>query len=394
LKPQAVYYLDNSATTRVRQEAALAVMGAMTDSFGNPSSLHGLGLAAEQLVKKARGQVAALIGAPPAAIFFTSGGTEANNLAILGAARTYRQRGRHIITSATEHPSVLETCRALEREGFSVTYLPVDDQGRVSPNQVEDALTDETILVSIMHVNNEIGTIQPVEEIGRRLKARGRILFHIDAVQSAGKLPLQVDRLGCDLLTLSSHKIHGPKGIGALYVRPGLRLEPILHGGGQERGLRSGTENVPGIAGFGAAAQAALQELAGTPDRLRRLKLELIKKLEESGLRFAVNGPDPASDWAAPHVLNLSFAGVDRGEVLVHALEQHGVFVSTGSACHSKHASVSHVLEAIGCSRERSGGAIRISLSPLTGEAEIDAFVSAARATVPELAAISKGRKG
>ncbi len=396
MKPRAVYYLDNSATTRPRPEAVAAVTAALTEGFGNPSSLHGLGSAAERTLKQARAQVAALIGAQPGSIIFTSGGTEANNLAILGAARRFRGRGRHIVTTAIEHSAVLSPCRALEQEGYTVTYLPVDEQGRVHPDQVAAALTEETILVSVMYVNNEIGTIQPVAEIGRLLKekGRGRILFHVDAVQAAGKLPVNVSRIGCDLLTLSSHKLHGPKGVGALYIRQGLGLEPIQYGGGQEGGIRSGTENVPGIAGFGVAAQAARQELNGAAERMRRLKLELIRKLREAGLSFVVNGPDPEAEWAAPHILNLTFEGIDKGEVLVHALEQHGVYVSTRSACHSKQIATSHVLEALGCTGARGSGAIRISLSPLSRDEVVDGFVEAARAVVPELQAVTAGRPG
>lgn len=385
--PEQVY-LDNSATTRPRPEVVAAVTGAMTTVYGNPSSLHGLGVAAERHVKAARAAVARLIGAPPGAVVFTSGGTEANNLAVFGAARSYRRRGQHVITTRVEHPAVLEACRALEADGFAVTYLPVDAAGHVSADQVAGALREDTVLVSIMHVNNEVGAIQPVTEVARLLRGR-RTLFHVDAVQSAGKLPVDVNRIGCDLLTVSAHKMHGPKGVGALYVRRGLELRPVLFGGGQENGLRSGTENVPGIAGMGVAAELALRELPGAAERMLALKLRAVEGLQAARLDFAVNGPAPAE--GAPHILNLTFAGLTRGEVLVHALEEHGVFVSTGSACHSRHLRVSHVLEAMGLANTRGLGAIRISLSATTTAAEIDALVRAARHTVPELLAVVRG---
>ncbi|MCG0238568.1 MAG: cysteine desulfurase [Firmicutes bacterium] len=380
--PETIHYLDNSATTRPRPEVVAAMMSALTEDFGNPSSAHRLGIAAEKRIQEARAAVARLIGARPEEIHFTSGGTEAINTAIFGVARAYGRRGRHIITQATEHPATLEACRALAAGGFEVTILPVDRSGRVDPDQVARALRPDTILVTLMAVNNEIGTIQPVAEVGRLLRGR-ETLFHVDAVQAAGKLPLRVDEIGCHLLSLSGHKIHGPKGVGALYVRQGVRIAPLLYGGGQEEGLRSGTENVPGIVGLGTAAALALAELDQVPDRLRALKRRLLAGLAERGLEYVVNGPDP--EEAAPHILNLSFRGVPRGEVLLHALEQQGVFVSTGSACHSRRQTLSHVLEALRLPPEQATGAIRVSLSPLTTEADIDAFVAAAAQAVPEL---------
>lgn len=393
MPPDHLCYLDNSATTRPRPEAVAAATAAMADGFGNPSSLHGLGVAAERAIKGARATVAGLLGAPPGAVYFTSGGTEANNLAIQGVARTFRHRGGHIVTTAIEHASVLEACRALERDGYTVTYLPVDHEGRIQPDQVAAALTDATILVSVMHVNNEIGTVQPIADIGRLLAGRRQTLFHVDAVQSAGKLPLNVGRLGADLLTASAHKLHGVKGVGALYVRPGITLQPLLHGGGQEQGLRPGTENVPGIVAFGAAVAAARQELSGAAGHMLSLKRRVLDGLARAGLAFTVNGPDPGAGWAAPHILNLSFPGVDRGEVLVHGLEAHGVYVSTGSACHSRHVRVSHVLQALGHGGDRATGAIRLSFSPLSTAAEADAFVDAATVVVPALQAVARGRR-
>lgn len=382
-------YLDNSATTAPCPEAVQAVIGALTESFGNPSSLHGKGLAAERIVTRARAAVAALIGAPTERIVFTSGGTEANNLAFFGVARAFQGRGRHLVTTVTEHPSVLTAAQRLEADGFAVTYLPVDATGRVTAGQVTAALRDDTILVSVMHVNNEVGAVQPIREIGAVLKDHPA-LFHVDAVQSAGCQAVDVREWRCDLLSLSAHKVHGPKGVGALYLRQGLSPAPLLLGGGQEGGLRSGTENVPGIAGFGAAATRARAERVAAAEYLRALKGRLLDALQARGLPFQVNGPDPKD--AAPHIVNLSFAGVTRGEVMVHALEEQGAYVSTGSACHSRHRKVSHVLEALGLPRERAEGAIRISLSPLNRPEEIDAFVQATAQVVPQLRAFMARR--
>lgn len=379
-----MHYLDNAATTPVRPEAVRAIEEALTENFGNPSSLHGLGVRAERTLKGARESVARLVGASPAEIVFTSGGTEAINLAIKGVAGRPGGRGRHVVTSRAEHPATLEACRALEDEGFEVTYLPVTPAGNVTVEAVQAALRPDTVLVTLMYVNNELGAVNPVAEVGRLLQGHPA-LYHVDAVQAAGKLPVRVREIGCDLLTLSAHKIHGPKGVGGLYVRSGLKLRPLLHGGGQEGGLRSGTENLPGIAGFGAAAAAAAAEQPAGLERLRALRERLLAGLAASGLEYWVNGPDPAAPDAAPHILNLSFRGVPRGEVLVHALEARGVYVSTGSACHSRHRTMSHVLEAIRLPRERAEGAIRVSLSPVSRPEDVDAFVDAVRHVVPEL---------
>lgn len=381
-----LHYLDNSATTRPHPDVVAALLQTLGPDFGNPSSLHGLGVAAERLLKDSRAAVARLIGAAPEQIVFTSGGTEANNLAVFGVARAYRERGRHLITTQVEHPSVLEAHRALAAEGWEVTWLPVNDSGTVSPGQVAGALRPDTVLVSVMHVNNEVGSIMPVAEIAAALKGR-RTLLHVDAVQSVGKLPVDVHKLGVHLLSLSAHKLHGPKGAGALYRRPGVRLAPLLRGGGQEGGLRSGTENVPGIVGLGAAASLALGGLGAAAGHLRGLKERLLGGLAAAGLEFAVNGPPPAA--GAPHILSLSFAGISRGEVLVHALEEHGVYVSTGSACHSRHRSASHVLAALRLPPARAAGAIRISFAPDTTPADVDAFVAAAARVVPELRSLA-----
>ncbi len=377
-----LHYLDNSATTRPHPEVVEGMLQALGPRFGNPASLHGLGVDAERILKESRAAVARLIRAAPGQIVFTSGGTEANNLAIWGAAQAYRSRGQHLITTQVEHPCVMEACKALQTHGWEVTYLPVDRTGVVSADQVAAALRPETALVSIMHVNNEVGSVMPVAAIGRALKG-SRTLLHVDAVQSVGKLPVDVSEMGADLLTLSGHKLHGPKGIGALYVRSGVRLAPILHGGGQEAGLRSGTENVPGVAGLGAAALLAQRALPESVPHLLALQQQLVAGLQAAGLEFQENGP--AAGTGACHILNLSFTGISRGEVLVHALEEHGVYVSTGSACHSRHRKVSHVLEALKLPPLRAAGAIRVSLSPTTTPENIAAFVAAAAKIVPEL---------
>lgn len=378
-------YLDNSATTQPRPEAIAAVTEAMQDHYGNPSSLHDKGVEAERRLTRARGQVAQLIRAPAESIVFTSGGTEANNLALLGTARTLQSRGRHIITTQIEHPSVLAVADRLAAEGFQITRLPVDRAGRIAPAAVAAALRPDTILVSVMHVNNEVGSVQPVAEIGRLVQKQG-IRLHVDAVQSAGRLPVDVGALGCDLLTISAHKLHGPKGVGALFVRRGVRLDPLLLGGGQEGGLRSGTENVPGIVGFGVAAALARQELAAGMRHMTGLRQRLLLQLEAGLGGVMINGPEPKD--AAPHVLNISFAGLNKGEVLVHALADQGVYVSTGSACHSRTQKASHVLVALGLPPEQIAGAIRLSLSPLSTAAEVETCVRALAAVVPELRAL------
>lgn len=352
-------------------------MGA--EGFGNPSSLHTLGHRAERLVEEARRRVAALLEAAPEEIVFTSGGTEANNLAVLGAARAMARRGRHVLVSAVEHPSVREAARRLGEEGFEVEELPVDREGRVLPERLAEFVRPETILVSVMRVNNEVGTLQPVEELVRALKdRRPEALFHTDAVQAAGLTRVTPRRWGCDLATISAHKIHGPKGVGALWIRPGTRVIPLVWGGGQERDLRPGTENVPGIVGFGEAAELALGRRADAA-RVARLR----RRLEE-GIRERIPGVrrlGPEAEHAAPHILTLAFPGL-RGEVLVHGLAAEEVYVSTGSACSSRHRGPSHVLLALGEAGEAVEGAVRFSLSPLTTEAEVEhAIAAVARVT-------------
>lgn len=364
-----VIYLDNAATTPVRPEVAALVQTVMTEQYGNPSSLHGKGLEAERLLNQARDRVAGLIGAKPRSLVFTSGGTEASNLAIKGVARANRRHGNHLVTTLIEHPATLMAMEELEAEGFTVTYLGVDSEGMISPAELESAITDRTILVSTILVNHEVGTILPLQEIARVLGRRDRLPYwHVDGVQAGGKLALDVDELGIDLLSLSAHKLHGPKGVGALFLRDGVRLQPLLVGGGQERGLRSGTENMPGICGFGLAAELAAGRREEAWNRLAELKQDLIERVLADIPDARLNGP--RDERATPYIVNLSFSGV-KGEVLVHALEEFGIYVSTGAACSSRRRRTSRILAAMGVPDREAEGAIRVSFSPLTGEKEV-----------------------
>lgn len=372
-------YLDNSATTRVLPEVAETMLKVAVEEYGNPSSLHGKGFQGEQVLKKARGQLARALKVPTSTLYFTSGGTEANNLAILGAALARRRRGKHLITSSIEHASVLNTFQRLATHGFEVTYLPADQEGLVDPLDLARHLRSDTVLVSIMTVNNEIGTLQPVQELAGLTHQNSPAIFHTDAVQALGKVPLDPVAQGLDLVTVSGHKIHAAKGVGALYLRQGLRIEPLLTGGDQEQGLRPGTENVPGIAGLGLAAEELGRR---DPRELMTLKERLYQGILERVSGVKING---SLNHAAPQILNLSFDGVSKGEVLVHWLEQEGVFISTGSACHSRRTNPSHVLRAIGLKGEHLTGAVRFSLSYLNTAEEIDRAAEAVAAAVDQL---------
>lgn len=382
-------YLDNSATTRTDPEVIRVMADVMEKVYGNPSSLHGVGDKAHRLIGEAREAVARTLGVQPREIVFTSGGTESNNLAIKGVSERFRNRGRHLITTEVEHPSVYQAFRQLEERGWRVTYLPVDRLGRVSEEDVEKALTEDTVLVSVMHVNNEVGTIQPVEAIGRVLRSKPKVIFHVDAVQAFGKLELDPVRWGVDLLSISGHKFHGPKGVGALYIREGLRLTPLLAGGGQEGGLRSGTENVPGIAGLAKAAILA-QQRRETVRQWQRWKEELIQAVTSRLEGVVVNG-DTTTEGGAPHILSLSFPGL-KSEVIVHALEQEKVFVSSKSACSSKKETPSRVLTAMGLDDRTAIGSIRISMGYDTVESDIRQCAQALIRVIPELQRVMKGR--
>jgi cysteine desulfurase len=375
-------YLDNAATTAPDPAVIAGITVALTEEYGNPSSLHGKGLAAERLVTAARALVARTLEVAPDEIIFTSGGTESNALALRGV--TGRARGRHIITSAIEHSSVLTPLRRLAAEGYEVTTLPVDQEGRITADQVMGALRPDTVLVSIMAVNNEIGTIEPIGEIGAALRRRsgdGRpIAFHVDAVQAWGKIPLHPRDWSVDLMSLSGHKIHGPKGSGALYVRRGIELVPLLGGGTQERGVRPGTENVPGIVGLGEAARLILEMGEAAAARMGSLRDRLRAGL--SGIPDVVMNTPGAG--AAPHILSARFAGI-RGEPLLHRLEMDGIYTSTGSACHAHDPTPSHVLLAIGLDPPAAQSSLRFSLSRVTTQVEVDAAVDAVRRAVQDL---------
>jgi cysteine desulfurase len=365
-KMNAPIYLDYNATTPVDPIVADAIEPYLRQHFGNPSSTHVYGRNAHQAVEKAREQVAILIGARADEIIFTGCATEANNLAIRGAARALRDKGRHLITSAVEHPAVEQPFRRLSDDGWEVSVIPVDEYGQVNPAQLSDALRDDTVLVSIMHANNEVGTIQPVEEIAAITQPRG-ILLHTDAAQSVGKIPVSVDELGIDLLALAGHKFYATKGVGALYVRHGTPLQPVLVGAGHEAGLRPGTENVPAIAGLGEAARLAFERDPGHTQQLRLLRDQLHARLSEAIPGILLNGHP---EQRLPNTLNLSFPGMDGRDLLVHAAAE--VAASVGSACHEDGATVSGVLGAMGIKTDRALGAVRLSLgTPSTG-AEVE----------------------
>jgi cysteine desulfurase len=363
-------YFDHNATTPLHPTAWEAMRPFLAGAFGNPSSLHTEGLQARDAVEEARERVAQLIGARVEEIIFTSGGTEADNLAILGGVLARSRRGGHVVTSQIEHPAVLGSCRALEAQGFRVTMLPPGATGTIEPDALANVLTDDTLLVTLMHANNEVGTIQSIQACAAPVRAQG-ILMHTDAVQSVGKIPTLVDDLGVDLLALSGHKIHGPKGIGALYVRRGTALAPIVTGGPQERGLRGGTEHVAAIVGLGVAAQRAAARMSDEMPQVAALRDRLEQGILATIPDVTVNG---ATAPRLPTTTNVSFKGVD-GQSLVVALDLKGVATSTGSACSSGSLEPSHVLIAMGLADEWLQGAVRFSLGPGNTLAEVDAVL-------------------
>jgi len=379
-------YMDNNATTRTDPRVVEAMLPFFTEHYGNAASRHhAFGWKAEEAVEQARAQVAELIGASPKEIVFTSGATESDNLALKGVAAMYRRKGNHLITAVTEHHAVLDPARRLEREGFRVTFLPVDRHGRVSVGQVTEALTDQTILVSIMAANNEIGTLQPVAEISKLCKDHG-VLFHSDAVQAVGKVPVDVEAQGVDLLSLSGHKLYGPKGIGALYVRrrePHVRLEPLFDGGGHERGMRSGTLPVPLIVGLGKACALCQEEMPREAERLRRLRERLRRGIVDNLADVFLNGHP---EERLPGNLNLSFAHVE-GEALM--MSMRNVAVSSGSACTSASIEPSYVLKALGLSDELAHGSLRFGLGRFNTEEEVDFVIGEVVQNVNRLRALS-----
>jgi cysteine desulfurase len=379
-------YMDNNATTRVDPRVIAAMLPFFGEDYGNAASRHHVfGRTAEAAVEAAREQVARLIGASPREIVFTSGATESDNLALKGAAAMHRPRGDHIVTCVTEHHAVLDAARRLERDGFRVTYLPVDRDGLVSPDLVEQAITDKTILVSMMAANNEVGTLHSVAEVGRVCKRRG-VLFHTDAAQAAGKISLDVEAMGIDLMSLSAHKMYGPKGVGALYVRrrsPTVRLEPMLDGGGHERGLRPGTLNVPGIVGFGLACELCGREMAAESDRLVALRERLRCGIMEGVDGVTLNGHPTQR---LPGNLNLSFAWVN-GEALLMGLR--GVAVSSGAACTSASVEPSYVLRALGVEDDLAHASLRFGLGRFTTAEEVEAVIAEVRRVVVHLRELS-----
>ncbi|AWI13128.1 Cysteine desulfurase [Caldibacillus thermoamylovorans] len=351
-------YFDNSATTKPKKEVLDTFYKVAENYFGNPSSVHHLGLQAENLLSQARNQIATLLKTDEQEIIFTSGGTEGNNFIIKGVAEKYRNRGHHMITTMIEHPSVLNTCIQLENNGFDVTYLPVDETGRVRVEDVKRALRKDTILVSIMHVNNEIGSVQPIEKIGELLKNHPKTLFHVDHVQGVTKVPLDFHESNVDFASISSHKFHGLKGTGAIYIRKGLKLAPLLAGGGQERGFRSGTENLAGIVAMAKALRLGMLDYEAKIDTMMDVRDFLINELQ---LIEGVKMNTPKQN-TSPHIINFSVQGF-KAEVLVHELEQHGLYVSTTSACSSRTNEPSRTILAMGLGEERATTSIRISLS-------------------------------
>ena len=377
-------YLDNAATTAVSPEVLTAMLPYFTECYGNPSSIHSTGRDAHKAVDAARRQVAAAINADPAEIYFTAGGSESDNWAIKGTAFAKRDKGNHIITTAIEHHAVLHTCQWLEKQGFEVTYLPVDENGLVSVEDVEKAITDQTILISVMAANNEIGTIEPIAEIGALARSRG-ILFHTDAVQAVGAIPLDVKAMNIDMLSMSGHKFHGPKGIGALYVRKGVRLDTLIAGGAQERGKRAGTENLPGIVGIGKAIEIATRDMEANAARMTALRDKLIHGILESIPDVRLNGHPTRR---LPNNVNVSVRYIE-GEALLLRLDLAGIAGSSGSACTSGSLDPSHVLLAIGLPHEIAHGSLRLTLGTDTTEQDIDAVLDTLPGIVSDLRAMS-----
>ena len=375
-------YLDNSATTRCFDEVAQLMMRIMCEDYGNPSSMHHKGVEAEHYIRHARETLAKILKVNEKEIPFTSGGTESDNIALIGTAMANHRTGRHLITTQIEHPAILQTMRYLEDQGFRVTYLPVDRHGKIRLEDLQDAICKETILVSIMHTNNEIGTLEPIAEAGELIKKiNPHTVFHVDAVQGFGKFRIYPSRMNIDLLSVSAHKIHGPKGVGFLYVNDKIKISPIIYGGGQQKGMRSGTENVAGAAGLARAAELMYENLDADMERLYRLRemfLQGISKIEH----VKVNGCEGKE--GASHIISLSVRGV-RSEVLLHALEDRGIYVSAGSACASNKPMPSATLKAIGIERELLESTIRFSFSVFTTEEEIRYTLKALYEMIPML---------
>ncbi len=375
-------YFDNSATTQCSRKAKDIMVRALVEDYGNPSSLHGKGMQGENYIRDARAKICKTLKAKEPELIFTSGGTESNNLAILGGAMANRRSGNHLITTRIEHPAVSAPMKFLEEQGFEVTYLEVDKDGCISLEELRDAVTDKTILVSIMYVNNEIGAVEPVGEAAKIIKQKNPgTLFHVDAIQAYGKYVIHPGKLGIDMMSVSGHKIHGPKGSGFLYVKEKTKLKPLIYGGGQQKNMRSGTENVPGIAGLGQAAQEAYEDFAGKQAHLYRLKKTFVQGLESQEWAH-INGK--SGEDSAPHIVSLSVDGV-RSEVLLHALEDKHIYVSAGSACASNKPAVSATLMAIGVRREYLDSTVRISFCAQNTLEEVEYCIANLKELVPML---------
>lgn len=377
-------YLDYAATTPMHPDVLKTMLPYLKDTFGNPSTIYAYGQEAKGAVEAARASVAGLIGAGNEEICFTGGGTEADNFALKGVAFAGGNKGNHIITTTIEHHAVLETCRFLERQGFNITYLPVDRYGLVSPDDVRKAVTNKTLLISVIHANNEVGTIQSLAEISKIAREAG-VYFHTDAVQTVGHIPVDVNELGVDLLSMSAHKLYGPKGVGALYIRKGTKLESFMHGGGQERGWRASTENVPGIVGFGKAAEIARQEIGGEATRLTSLRDRLIAGIKECIAHTHLNGHPTKR---LPNNVNMSIDFVE-GESILLNLDLAGICASTGSACSSGNLEPSHVLLALGLTHEQAHGSLRFTLGRWTTEADIERVLQVLPGIITKLRAMS-----
>ena len=375
-------YFDNSATTKVLDCVKDAVVDAMCVNYGNAAAKHRKGVEAENLIREAKKAIANTLKVQEKESLFTSGGTESNNTALIGTALANRRAGKHLITTGVEHPSIYNTMSFLEEMGFEVTYLPVDHLGHISLEDLEKAIREDTILVSVMYVNNEVGAVEPIEAISQCIKKKNpKTLFHVDAIQAYGKYKIRPKKQGIDLLSVSGHKIHAPKGVGFLYIRDGVKIRPILFGGGQQKGMRSGTENVPGCVGLGVAAREAYKDFDARIEKLYTLREHLIAGLKPLG-GVTINGSEDRTN--APQIVSASFEGV-RSEVLLHALEDKGVYVSSGSACSSNHPGISGTLKGIGVKKELLDSTIRFSLGDLNTEEEVDYAIGVLGELLPVL---------
>ncbi|WP_026890574.1 cysteine desulfurase family protein [Lacrimispora aerotolerans] len=381
-------YFDNAASTKVLEPVKDIVLKVMTEDYGNPSAKHRKGMIAEQYVKEAAEIIADTLKVAPKDILFTSGGSESNNMALIGTAMANKRAGNHIISTGIEHPSVYNPLAYLEEQGFIVTYLSVDGNGTISLEELEQAIRPETILVSAMYVNNEIGAVAPVEAISKVIKKKNpAILFHVDAIQAYGKFVIRPKRQGIDLLSVSSHKIHGPKGIGFLYIDPRVKIRPLIYGGGQQKGLRAGTENVPGIAGFGVAAKFMYTDHDKKMDAMTELKDYMIERLQEMD---GVTVNSLKGNLSSPQIVSASFLGV-RSEVLLHALEDKGIYVSSGSACSSNHPGVSGTLVGIGVKKELLDSTLRFSFGVFSTKEEVDTCIDTLKELLPILRRYQRG---